>query len=256
MQADFARSGEGDVARLGMRDDSVAEAGSGAGAEVDHALGHSGFFEQFEELRGDRRRVARGLQDDGVAADDRGQRHAGHDGAGEVPRRNHRADAERNVVQRVVLAGQLDGRLRLGEAQRFARVELAEVDGLGDVGVGFSPVLADFEDQPGHEFHLALAHECRRRGTARLARSSTVVRLQDSKGLERGLHRWLDVLFAGLLVDADNLATACDGFSDLILSAVLTRLPPMMRSYSRPSWPRTLAMAARMRRAFSSLRKS
>src|SRR5579863_3107510 len=48
----------------------------------------------------------------------------------------------------------------------------------------------------------------------------------------------------------------CDGFSDLILSEVLTRLPPMMRSYSRPSWGRTLAIAARMRRAFSSFRKS
>src|ERR1035438_1570380 len=48
----------------------------------------------------------------------------------------------------------------------------------------------------------------------------------------------------------------CDGFRDLILSVVLTRLPPMMRSYSWPNWPRTLAMAARMRRALSSLRKS
>src|SRR5579859_2892203 len=55
------------------------------------------------------------------------------------------------------------------------------------------------------------------------------------------------------------MPTICDGFdgfSDLILSLVLTRLPPMMRSYSRPSWLRTFAMAARMRRAFSSLRKS
>src|ERR1035441_9857831 len=54
---------------------------------------------------------------------------------------------------------QLDGRLRLGEAQDLARVKLAKVDSLGDVGVGLSPVLADFEDQPRHEFHLALAHE-------------------------------------------------------------------------------------------------
>ena len=32
-----------------------------------------------------------------------------------------------------------------------------------------------------------------------------MVRLQDSKGFERGLHRWLYVLFAGLLVDAHDL---------------------------------------------------
>src|SRR5207248_1282635 len=47
-----------------------------------------------------------------------------------------------------------------------------------------------------------------------------------------------------------------DGFRDLILSVVLTRLPPMIRSYSRPNWPRTLTRAARMGRAFSSFRKS
>src|SRR5579864_3484534 len=53
-----------------------------------------------------------------------------------------------------------------------------------------------------------------------------------------------------------TICDGCDGFRDLILSVVLTCLPPMTRSYSRPNWPRTLAMAARMRRAFSSLRKS
>src|SRR6266566_7819704 len=53
-----------------------------------------------------------------------------------------------------------------------------------------------------------------------------------------------------------TISDGFDGFRDLILSVVLTRLPPMMRSYSRPSWLRTFAIAARMRRAFSSLRKS
>src|SRR6266576_1561095 len=53
-----------------------------------------------------------------------------------------------------------------------------------------------------------------------------------------------------------TISEGFDGFSDLILSVVLTRLQPIMRSYSRPSWLRTLAIADRMRRAFSSLRKS
>ena len=100
VQANFARAGEGDVADLRMRHQRVAEAGAAAGTEVHHAFGHSAFFEQFDKLRGNRRRIARGLQDNGVAADDRSERHAGHDGAGEVPGRNHRADAERNVGQR------------------------------------------------------------------------------------------------------------------------------------------------------------
>src|SRR5712664_3924988 len=47
-----------------------------------------------------------------------------------------------------------------------------------------------------------------------------------------------------------------DGFRDLILSVVFIRLPPMISSYSRPSWGRTLAIAERILRAFSSLRKS
>ncbi len=90
------------------------------------------------------------------------------------------------------------------KAQGFAGVELAEVDGLGNVGVGLGPVLADFENQPSHEFHFALAHE--------------IADAEDQsgpffdggaapgfEGFERGLHRRLDVVFAGFLVDADNL---------------------------------------------------
>src|SRR5579863_10476148 len=55
------------------------------------------------------------------------------------------------------------------------------------------------------------------------------------------------------------MPTICDGregFRDLILSVVLMRWPPMMRSYSRPSWPRTRSMAARILRALSSFVKS
>src|SRR5260370_20556718 len=46
------------------------------------------------------------------------------------------------------------------------------------------------------------------------------------------------------------------GFSELILSVVFPRLPPIISSYSRPSWPRTFSMAARILRAFSSRVKS
>ena len=53
--------------------------------------------------------------------------------------------------------------------------------------------------------------------------------------------------------------TTCEGLAglmDLILSVVLIRLPPMIRSYSRPSWPRTFSMAARIWRALFRLVKS
>ena len=129
--------------------------------------------------------------------------HAGHDGAGEIPRRNHRADAERNVGQRVALARQLHGRLGFGEAQGLARVELAEIDGLGNVGIGLEPVLRNFEHQPGHEFELALAHHI---GDAEQERGALLDRSAAPVGerLRRGLHGGLDVLIAGFLVNADH----------------------------------------------------
>ena len=89
------------------------EGAAGFGAaleEVDDAVGQAGLFEEGEEARGDGGGVGRGLEDDGVAGDDGGGGHAGHDGEGEVPRRDDGADAERDVAEVVALAGVLDGR--------------------------------------------------------------------------------------------------------------------------------------------------
>jgi len=41
----------------------------------------------------------------------------------------------------------------------LAGVELQEVDALAYVGVGFGPVLADFEGEPGAEVEVAVADE-------------------------------------------------------------------------------------------------
>src|SRR5271166_5601418 len=76
VQAHFLRSGERDVARFGVLDDSIAEAVAMTGAEVDYAVGQAGFFQYLEELCRDGRRIARGLQDDGVAAHDGRKSHA------------------------------------------------------------------------------------------------------------------------------------------------------------------------------------
>src|SRR3984885_4884485 len=99
---------------------------------------------------------------------------------------------------------------------------------------------------------------CRNRSPTRktkLVRSSTVVRLQESKAASAAF-------IAGSTCSlpafwwTPTICEGCDGFSDLILSVVLIRLPPMMSSYSWPNCPRTLAIAERMRRALSSWRKS
>ena len=100
-----------------------------------------------------------GLQDDRVATHDGGQRHAAHDGAGKIPRRNHHAHAQRNVTQPAALARQLHGRPGVGEAKRFQGVEIAEVNQFSDVAIGLGPVFADLEDHPRHQLELALAQQ-------------------------------------------------------------------------------------------------
>jgi len=48
----------------------------------------------------------------------------------------------------------VDG-LRAVQAQHLAAIELAEIDRLGDVGVGLSPALTDLVDHPGGQFEPA-----------------------------------------------------------------------------------------------------
>ena len=67
--------------------------------------------------------------------------------AGEVPRRNHRTDAEGNIDELVSFALERHDRLRLRVAKRLARVKLEKVDRLGDIAVGLDPTLPDFVDQ-------------------------------------------------------------------------------------------------------------
>ena len=112
--------------------------------------------------------------------------------------------AERNVHQGVAFARHLHRQFGAREAQRLARVELAEVDGLGDIGIGLGPVLADFKNQPGAEFEFALAHyvaHVEEQAGALFKRRPAPT----GKGCERRLHGRLDVLLAGLLVNADQL---------------------------------------------------
>ena len=180
--------------------------------------GHAGLFERFEEFRRDGGRIARRLEDHGVAADQAGAGHAERDGVGEIPRRNHRADAERDVAQEAALAGKLDDGFGLVEHQGLARVEFQEVDGFGGVGFGLVVVLADFEHQPGVEFELAPAQDIggAEQHAGALFHGGVLPRLE---GRERGLHGGLDVFEAGLLMNADDLGRIrrVDG-DDLVLS--------------------------------------
>jgi len=48
--------------------------------------------------------------------------------------------------------------LGLGEAQSLARVELAEINRLRNIGIGLNPVLGNLKHQPSHVFQFAFAH--------------------------------------------------------------------------------------------------
>src|SRR5277367_4894333 len=50
VEADFARSGKGDVTRFRMRDHSIAKGCARARAEIDYAIWDAGFFDKFNKL--------------------------------------------------------------------------------------------------------------------------------------------------------------------------------------------------------------
>ena len=146
----------------------------------------------------------RRLQHNRVAHDDGSHRHASHNCAGEIPRRNHRANAERNVHQAITLPGKLRRSFHLGHAQRFASVEFAEINGLGDVGIRLAPIFADFKNQPRAKFKATFAnnigHAKHKAGT--LFRRATAPR---GKGLQRRLHGWLDFRRTRILMQPHQL---------------------------------------------------
>jgi len=90
------------------------------------------------------------------------------------------------------------------QAQSFACVKLEEVDGLGHVGIGFGPVLADFVGQPCGELEFSVADDGR---SIEQKRRAHVDRdpAPGMKGPQRGVHGFLRVFGAGFLVDAYDL---------------------------------------------------
>ena len=94
-QADVARAGEGDQIDLGMVDQRLADLLAQARQIIEHAGRQAGFVEELGQVPGDDRRLLGRLQDDGVAGDERGDRHAGGDRQREVPGRDDHGDAAR-----------------------------------------------------------------------------------------------------------------------------------------------------------------
>ena len=129
---------------------------SGAGNDVDDAGGQSGIEQRLDEVVGGERRVLRGLDDAGVAADDGGEQLPRGDGHGKIPRRDHAADAERLAHAHGKFIGQLRGRGVAEHAASFAGHVVGGVDGFLHVAARLFEHLAHFAGHVAGALLLAL----------------------------------------------------------------------------------------------------
>ena len=86
---------EADDPDVGVVDDRVADLRAGAGDDVHDALGKPALDQELDEADEARRRVRGGLDDGGVAADERREELPGRDGDREVPGRDDPDHADR-----------------------------------------------------------------------------------------------------------------------------------------------------------------
>ena len=133
----FAGAGEGDGAHAGMSDERGAGFGAESGDDVDDSGRQAGVDQRLDEVVGGERGVFGGLDDAGVAADERGEELPRGDGHGEVPRRDHAADADRHAQRHGEFVGQLRGGGLAEEAAAFAGHVKGSVDGFLHVAAGF-----------------------------------------------------------------------------------------------------------------------
>ena len=145
-QANFFGAGKRDEPNRRVRDDDVADFAARTRNEIHNTGRYADFLQKIDEPRRNDRGVARGFKHDRIPGNNRGGRHADHNRGCEVPRWNHRSDAEGNVDQFVPFALERHDRLGLRVAEGFARVKLEKVNRLGNIAVGLDPTLADFVD--------------------------------------------------------------------------------------------------------------
>ncbi len=115
----------------------VADVGAGSGDEVDDARRNAGIDKGLDEVQRGERGVVGGLDDAGIAANQRGQELPGGDGHGEVPGGDHAADADGQADGHGEFVAQLGGGGDAEEAAAFAGHVEGGVDGFLNVATGF-----------------------------------------------------------------------------------------------------------------------
>ena len=203
--AGLARAGQRHDGHVGVADDPVADVAPEAVDDVDDAVRHAGLGQQLDEALAERGRVVRGLEDDGVAADERRHDLPGGDRDREVPRRDHADDADRHADAHVELVGELGGRRLAVEAPALAGHVVAHVDRFLDVSPGLGEHLAHLARHQLGELLLVLGDE-RREAEDDLAALRRGHEPPAPVRLLGRLDRAVDVLRAGARERPDRLA--------------------------------------------------
>jgi hypothetical protein len=147
-----------------------------------------------------------------------------------------------------MFAGHLHGRLRVGEAQRLAGVEVGKVDGLGRIRVGLGPVLAHFENQPRIPLETILLDRAShtQQQLCALFHGSAAPALV---GLQRGSHRQGNFFGARLLECANHFRRRAGVDRDDLLLGLAT-LPAndqvILAAQLRPHFVDCIAHCARV----------
>jgi hypothetical protein len=154
-RAHFTGAGEADGADVFVFEERHSGGGAAAADEVDDAGRKARIDEGLDEVVDGERGVGGGLDDAGVAGNQRGKELPTGDGHGEVPRSDEADDADGHADAHGELVLQLAGGGDAEEAAAFAGHVKGFVDGLLHVAAGFSQHLAHFAGHVAGIFFLA-----------------------------------------------------------------------------------------------------
>ena len=168
--ADRRGTGQRNGANRRVLGERRAHFGPESGDDVDDALGYARIGQRLHQVESGKRSVLRGLDDAGVAADDRRQQLPRRNGHREIPRRDHAAHADRLPHGHGKLVGQLRRHGRTEQTAAFAGVVVGGVNRFLHIAACFFQDLAHLashvtsvifltldQDLGGAEYHLRAA---------------------------------------------------------------------------------------------------
>ena len=200
-----------------MGDERISDLASRADDHVEHARGQPRLLENPRERHDRCRRVARGLDHDGVPGDERRHRFPRGDRHREVPRRDEGADAQRLPDAHRELVRQLRRRGETEEAAALARREVGHVDRFLHVAARLGEDLSHLARHQPRELFLVTLQDLAG-GVENLGAPGSGRVAPSRIGLPGGGDRRLDVLESALGKDPDEVVS-------IGRVAVLERLP-------------------------------